>query len=76
MADEPEHAFPLYIPSIPGAQEFVFYGMSLRDYFAAAAMQGALSRESWSGEDADIAKGAYQMADAMMKARKQQKRGE
>lgn len=71
MADEPEYAFPLYIPAIPGAKEFVFYGMSLRDYFAAAAMQGVLSRESRSGEDADIAREAYAMADAMMTARKQ-----
>ena len=41
-------------------------GMTLRDYFAAAALTGLL-RES---EDNDVAKLAYQFADAMMEARK------
>lgn len=45
-------------------------GMTLRDYFAAKAMQGIVSKEashvSWVEE---YAKNAYKMADAMMKAR-------
>ena len=44
-------------------------GMTLRDYFAAKAMQGLLD----SGQHGfyEIAPVAYQMADAMLKAREQ-----
>jgi hypothetical protein len=45
-------------------------GMTLRDYFAAKAMQGLLS--DGVGKNADIniiASDAYLVADAMMKAR-------
>jgi hypothetical protein len=47
-------------------------GMTLRDYFAAKAMQGLVENANWRGmpEDA-LAKAAYNMADAMLKARKQ-----
>jgi hypothetical protein len=47
-------------------------GMTLRDYFASNAMQGfndrigSQSDQRWFDE---IAKGAYRMADAMLKAR-------
>jgi hypothetical protein len=53
-------------------------GMSLRDYFAAEAMQGVCANpedihiaedENYSEYVADIARCAYQMADAMLKAR-------
>lgn len=44
-------------------------GMTLRDYFAAKALQGLIA----SGDDpfliSDMAKSAYAMADAMLKAR-------
>jgi hypothetical protein len=47
-------------------------GMALRDYFAAKAMQGIVSKEkshvSWVDE---YAKNAYKMADAMLKAREE-----
>ena len=43
-------------------------GMTLRDYFAAKAMQAWISRGDDSGENG-IAKWAYEMADAMLKAR-------
>jgi hypothetical protein len=45
-------------------------GMTLRDYFAAKAMQGLVENANWRGmpEDA-LAKAAYNMADAMLKAR-------
>lgn len=53
------------------------YGMDLRDYFAAKAMQGLMSGR-WKHEydaytiDAEgWAKSAYAFADAMMKAREQ-----
>lgn len=42
-------------------------GMTLRDYFAAKAMQGFCSGNSTNTQD--IAKAAYIVADAMLKAR-------
>ena len=48
------------------------YGMTLRDYFAARALQnfrdqiGSQSDQEWFDR---IAEGAYRMADAMLKAR-------
>jgi len=47
-------------------------GMTLRDYFAAKAMQAAFTGVSIRAEDADryvIAALAYKLADAMLKAR-------
>jgi hypothetical protein len=43
-------------------------GMTLRDYFAAKAMQGLLASEV-NAEINTFAKKAYEMADEMMKAR-------
>jgi hypothetical protein len=46
-------------------------GLSLRDYFAAAAMQGYCSnRDFGSMSDKTLAKRAYELADAMLAARK------
>lgn len=45
-----------------------WHGMSLRDYFAAKAMQGIQSRVNW--DTAAIARLAYEQADAMLEARK------
>ena len=42
-------------------------GMTLRDYFAAKAMQGLIQK--YSHED-DVARKAYKIANAMMEARK------
>ena len=61
-------AFP--VPDIDGSA--VQEGMTLRDYFAAKAMQGILSatltpNTIWSQDDA--AETAYNVADAMLKAR-------
>ena len=46
-------------------------GMTLRDYFAAKAMQAQLARTVWGVDDAprDMADEAYGYADAMLKAR-------
>lgn len=44
-------------------------GMTLRDYFAAQAMQGIQSRVNWDIKA--IAVLAYDQADAMLKAREQ-----
>ena len=45
-------------------------GMTLRDYFAAKAVQGMYANGSFpTGIMLDTAKEAYEMADAMLKAR-------
>jgi hypothetical protein len=59
-------AFPQLVLSNNGA--YVEGGMTLRDYFAAKAMQGILADPS-TPEIMDIAGAAYEVADAMMKAR-------
>lgn len=70
-------AFPVQGMSLRNGQQFqaVYYdGMTLRDYFAAKAMQGALSNayvaERYQMKTWEIAKEAYEMADAMLEARK------
>jgi hypothetical protein len=73
-------AFPCGYYSEPigsiGPQFTIKGGMTLRDYFAAAALQGNLSSQSidigyYDGLDGwnKAAKDAYQAADAMLKAR-------
>ena len=44
-------------------------GMTLRDYFAAKAMQAILSDPSYSSPDDKLAEASYWIADAMLKAR-------
>lgn len=48
-------------------------GMTLRDYFAAKAMQGFLQYSATKGiytpPDNELAKASYDLADAMMEAR-------
>jgi hypothetical protein len=57
--------------------EYITGGMTLRDYFAAKAMQGLIGcsdwRESMDEHNASdfTAFSAYAMADAMLKAREQ-----
>ena len=58
-------AFP-----VPGLHENNDYdGMTLRDYFAAKAMQAILSNPEYGDEDDSLAGAAYYVADAMLKAR-------
>ena len=50
------------------------FGMTLRDYFAAKAMQALINRDEWQstlgGISRDTAFMAYVMADTMMQERK------
>jgi hypothetical protein len=46
-------------------------GMSLRDYFAAKAMQGMMAN-TWNQNYEAWAKHAYMLADAMLKERESQ----
>ena len=59
-------AFPLQ--SIGPEFEPGYAGMTLRDYFAAKAMQGMVAG-NWNTNYDDWAKHAYRLADAMIKAR-------
>ncbi len=62
---ENPQAFPFSIPQDPADFE---YGMTLRDYFAAKAMQGVIAtgrNTDWQG----IAEFAYDIADSMLKER-------
>ena len=56
-------AFPYLETGDCGQRE----GMTLRDYFAAKAMQGLIGKYSHQN---DIARNAYAIADAMLGARK------
>jgi len=66
MKDKPDpiYAFPLGID-----KTYYCYdpGMTLRDYFAAAALKGLLSLH-WQYPE-EMAKNVYQFADAMLKER-------
>ena len=57
-------------PAFPLAVEgnFINMGMSMRDYFAAQAMQGLLAN-GWSLPYAHLVRDSYQLADEMLKAR-------
>jgi hypothetical protein len=69
------------IPAFPapaGVSHITEQGMTLRDYFAAKAMQGFLTNDNllkasceWhqDGSEISIAQLAYYQADAMLKAR-------
>lgn len=46
-----------------------FHGMALRDYFAAAALQGLLADTNYREPAEVAAKTAYEAADAMMEER-------
>jgi len=64
-------AFPMgYHPEGNNADHF---GMTLRDYFAAAALQGNIAHPEVTGNRDDIARDAYKYADAMLKARNHQR---
>jgi hypothetical protein len=59
-------------PAFPGVDELgePYDGMTLRDYFAAKAMQSMNGRQDYLDAPASaIALDAYALADAMMKAR-------
>jgi len=66
-----EPAFPCEWDYI-GTHREIANGMSLRDYFAAKAMQSIIDQQdAHRGEVDSAAWMAYRMADAMLKAREQ-----
>lgn len=67
-------AFPTENARQTGPSSWHEEGMTLRDYFAAKAMQGfaaSESEESGHWTDETVAERAYAWADAMLEARKQ-----
>ena len=66
-------AFPYSFPDGRKDDYNVAYGMTLRDYFAAKAMQGILAGTHPIVKQAEplptVARVAYAQADAMLKAR-------
>ena len=59
------------IPAFPSVNHHgqKLKGMTLRDYFAAKAMQGFMADPSLHASVDEFAARAYDMADAMLKAR-------
>jgi hypothetical protein len=76
-------AYPVETQDINGGLPFINYGMTIRDYFAAAALQGWLSGpcqgdilddyldddRSFAEHQAIVAQSCYGYADAMLAAR-------
>ncbi len=64
-------AFPVTLPSGESYQGHLPHdGMTLRDYFAAKALQGICAHpDTWGRQTNEIAKAAYELADAMLAAR-------
>ena len=60
-------------PAFPNSHFRNSNGMTLRDYFAAKAMQGFVSDPDWRVDmmPDETARAAYHQADAMLKAREQ-----
>lgn len=75
--DRKTRAFPFPYAEMHTDGEVYDFGMTLRDYFAAAAMNAVLSRESTKVSYDDnkriIAQCAFDVADAMIEARKIEK---
>ena len=72
----PNPDFPSNPPAFPNEVGYKHQqgGMTLRDYFAAKAMQSFLDEVGSESDQRfykDIAIGAYQVADAMLRAREQ-----
>ena len=69
MQDKKTPAFPIQDAYSVSTKQ----GMTLRDYFAAKAMQGFIQYSAAKGiytpPDNELASTAYQLADAMLKAR-------
>lgn len=58
-------------PAFPGAVDTAApLGMSLRDYFAAKAMEGLIANPGNTGHAKELARIAYGIADEMMEFRK------
>ena len=48
------------------------YGISIRDYFAAKALQGVMACNGIYDDEKKLARWCYEQADAMLEAREQE----
>ena len=65
-------AFPVYDHHADGQQFLAETGINMRDYFAAKAMHASMSLDTANAASSEEhARWAYEMADAMLKARGQ-----
>lgn len=63
-------AFPVWELNGNGQPEMTGFGMTLRDYFAAKAMQSLISKHGFISDEINFAaEHSYEIADAMLKAR-------
>jgi len=69
MSEQPINDGGPAFPTMDPNEHYRLMGMTLRDYFAAAALQGMLSDSNIGGSDSQFAESAYAYADAMLKAR-------
>ena len=71
MVDDGGPAFPVWELNGKDQPEMTGFGMTLRDYFAAKAMQGICAHaDTWGlATSQKIANSAYELADAMLAAR-------
>lgn len=60
-------AFPEFYNTTSGIMSKQGSGLTVRDYFAAAALNGMLSRDS--GPSMDVGQAAYDYADELLAAR-------
>jgi hypothetical protein len=67
--DRPKDGGPAFPVGLSADQHAYIAGMSLRDYFAAAAMQGWCACPTTAGSEQEAAELAYKYADAMIAAR-------
>jgi len=68
--DDGGAAFPCHTNPMPGKLANAPQGMTLRDYFAAAALQGILANPIDASPEL-VVKSSYKYADAMLSARKE-----
>ena len=61
-------AFPIWLKD-EGYGPVEQPGMTLRDYFAAAALSGRMANPNWCESERDDAELAYSVADDMLKER-------
>ena len=59
-----DYAFPSTFKSLNGNEQTHCFGMSLRDYFAAKAMQVFLEKRAY--QFVQVAQYSYEMADKML----------
>ena len=71
MMDTGGPAFPRVVEQPNGYMKAV-EGMTLRDYFAAKAMQAMLTKHGFYDDESQLAGWCYETADAMLKARNNQ----